>query len=303
MRSLRPFLATIVLLTACGSGGGSASVPSVDKGDMCILPAWSYVDARKCHKGPINLPVCFRQVPGGSAQDWMCMVSPSGRLYLYPSSLSQVFYYPGWSFGPRSRTKRQPAFEDTLSPKDEARCEEALAVRAQAGELSNPLLCVDPPGTLDLPLGTLSLTVQGMTFKPTIVAPAAWSAGPSWSIAAGALSPDPAFAAWRGQFFVRWRKQYPAPSSGGTYKCSEAEFWLPSATRPDDHTSGYHWIGGGPGPCPRPVSCQTTVTGVMSPEGYPLSGNFSIRNLTRDGAGCDDAVDLDGTFSVPYPEL
>jgi hypothetical protein len=301
-------LAATVLGTACGESGGSASGPSIAKGDMCILPAYLYNDVRKCSWSQFNTPVCFRDSPTAvTALDWMCLVSPVGKLYLYASSTTQgTFHYPGWSFGPASRTGRQPAFKSTLSPKDETRCEDALAVRAKDdAEIGSqhPRYCADSPDDPDknVMVGTIKLTARGMPLSGPYRGDAQWSSDYRWHVGPAELTADPSYA-YRGMFYVRWKRETPPPRSGRTYTCIEAGFLFPTIAKLDDHTVGYHFTGG-PGACPRPATCQVTVTGLKGDESYPVSGKFNLRNLTRGDTDCADAVDIDGTFSIPYIEL
>ena len=279
-------------------------MPSVTTGDMCIIPAHRFDDARKCSLGQFNLPVCFRYAPPTVATaDWVCLVSPSGKLYVYGAATQQVFDYPGWSFGPAGRTRVQPAFKSTLSPKDEARCEGVLATLAPPTQM-NPRFCVDPPGsprTDDWPWGSVELTVRGMSFTGRVRADDPWSTGSVWNVQAGALTSDPSYAQ-KGLFFVRWRRDTP-PSGQHAYTCEEVELWFPAIPRVGDHESGYHWMNFSGNACPRAPTCQVTVTGLEGVEGYPISGKFSVRNVLRNPADCTDAVDLDGSFTVPHPEL
>jgi len=303
MRSRRSLIAVTLLCAACGdSGGGSADLPSTAAGDMCLLPAYPYSDALECAGTLLTLPVCFRYQPvSPETSDWMCMISPSGRLYLYADSARQVFYYPGWSFGPASRTRRQPAFKSSLSPADETRCEKALAVRARAPGLQHPYLCKEFPDQEKLfPRGTLSLTAKGMTFTTPFLGDEAWSNTFGWNVQSGSLTTDPG-QAYQGAFYVRWKRSPPGSRGPGKHPCTEVGFMFPSVDRLPDNTVTYH-LPGSPN-CPRPATCEVSVTGVEGAEGYPVSGKFSVRNLTRVETDCADTADIDGTFTIAHPEL
>jgi len=215
----------------------------------------------------IDVPVCFRYAPATDAVDWMCMVSPTRKLYLYNSSLRQVFYYPGWSFGPASRTHGQPASKDTLSPQDEARCQSALAARAKAGDAEPPYYCVDPPGSPrkdDWPWGSVELTVGGMSFQGAVRAPVPFSTQWFWQVAAGTLTTDASYAN-KGSFDLRWHKDA-SPSAGRTYSCSdEVTFMFPTIAALRDGDVVYHGTNGST-KCPQAPTCEVTMTGLAGPE-------------------------------------
>jgi hypothetical protein len=298
-------LAAVIVGASC-SASGPPDVPSNTAGDTCVVTAFAYNDAGKCAHRDTNIPICYREAPPAVRGDeWMCTVSARGNLYIYPAPSNLVFYYPGWTFGPASRTRLQPAFESTLSAKDEIRCAEALDLQAHVsiGEGHIPY-CAEPPGSPDKswwPMATITVTFRGMTTDSRFSANDGWSSEGRWHIGHAPLTRDPGYA-YGGMFYLRWNRAIPRSRGGGTHRCEAVGVMPPSVGPLDDKMSGYDLESGVAG-CPRPATCEVNVTRLEGEEGYPTTGKFTARNLTRWGGDCADTVDVDGTFQMPRPAL